>query len=211
MSNGNTESVKRIANVYRGAAFLIFVVGLRSVFTTLDDGEAWGFLTYLTLFALGLELILLWQYAGTISKTDSTPDAEGNYNVTFHTKPLEEKLDMLNERISEINTSLSGFILKDDGNAIIEAINSNNHSDAIVNAINEINISDKITLDATDLQQELADATGEIGLLRNDIGAINKDLLVLNEKINEFVDTGIKERVHNEVNTIIEKMISSKK
>ena len=34
---------------------------------------------------------------------------------------------------------------------------------------------------------------------------------VLNEKINEFVDTGIKERVHNEVNSIIEKMVSSKK
>ena len=48
-------------------------------------------------------------------------------------------------------------------------------------------------------------------MLRNDIGAINKDLAQLNDKINEFVDTGIKERVHNEVNAIIEKMVSSKK
>lgn len=211
MANNIDNSAKSIAWVYRGAAILIFVVGLRSIATTLEDGEGWGFLTVLTLGALFLELILLWWYASTISTTSTTPDAEGNYNVTFHTKPLEEKLDMLNERITEINTSLSGFILKDNGSAIVEAINSNNHSDAIVNAINEINISDKITLDATDLQEELTTVTSELGLLRNDIGAINKDLLVLNEKINEFVDTGIKERVHNEVNSIIEKMVSSKK
>lgn len=211
MSNEINKDVKSIANVYKGAAFLIFVVGLRSVFTTLEDGEGWGFLTILTLFALGLELVLLWIYAGTIIKPQSTPDAEGNYNVTFHTKPLEDKLEELNEKMHAMNLSLIDIVAQDDAHPIVEAIKNNNDSESIVEAINQINISDKITLDATDLESGLSEATSEIGMLRSDIGAINKDLSQLNEKINEFVDTGIKERVHNEVNAIIEKMVSSKK
>ena len=211
MSNENNKDVTSIARVYKGAAFLIFVVGLRSVFTTLDDGEAWGFLTYLTLFALGVELILLWSYANTITKSQSIPDEAGNYNVTLNTKPLENKLEEINQKMHTMNASMIDLVSIDDSSPIVEAIKNNNDSEAIVEAINEINISDKITLDATELQSELSEATSEIGMLRNDIGAINKDLAQLNDKINEFVDTGIKERVHNEVNAIIEKMVSSKK
>ena len=98
MSNENNKDVTSIARVYKGAAFLIFVVGLRSVFTTLDDGEAWGFLTYLTLFALGVELILLWSYANTITKSQSTPDEAGNYNVTLNTKPLRTNWKRLTKK-----------------------------------------------------------------------------------------------------------------
>ena len=211
MSNDINKDVNSIASVYKGAAFLIFVVGLRSVFTTLDEGEGWGFLTILTLFALGLELVLLWRYANTITSSQATPDEAGNYNVTLNTKPLEDKLEEINQKMHTMNASMIDLVSIDDSSPIVEAIKDNNDSEAIVEAINEINISDKITLDATELQSELSEATSEIGMLRNDIGAINKDLAQLNEKINEFVDTGIKERVHNEVNAIIEKMVSSKK
>ncbi|MBN2008360.1 hypothetical protein JW960_03320 [candidate division KSB1 bacterium] len=66
----NTASVaenkvnKRTAMVYAGAAFLIVVVGVRTLAQTMDEGLNW--IGYITIAALAVEFSLLLLYAYTI-------------------------------------------------------------------------------------------------------------------------------------------------
>jgi hypothetical protein len=63
----NRSKVNRnTAFVYAGAAFLIVVVGIRTLAQTMDDGLNW--IGYITIFALMLEFSLLILYATTIYK-----------------------------------------------------------------------------------------------------------------------------------------------
>jgi len=55
----------RTAMVYGGAAFLLIIVGFRSVIATLDP-EHIGVMTYLSIGALVLEFCLLLLYAQSI-------------------------------------------------------------------------------------------------------------------------------------------------
>ena len=55
----------RTALVYGGAAFLLVIVGFRSIFATLDP-EHVGLMTYLSIAALILEFVLLLVYAQSI-------------------------------------------------------------------------------------------------------------------------------------------------
>jgi hypothetical protein len=65
-STGLTENKinKRTAMVYAGAAFLIVVVGVRTLAQTMDEGLNW--IGYITIAALALEFCLLLLYAHTI-------------------------------------------------------------------------------------------------------------------------------------------------
>ena len=64
----------RTALVYGGAAFLLVIVGFRSIFATLDPDHV-GFMTYLSIGALVLEFCLLILYAQSIYRLgpDDTP------------------------------------------------------------------------------------------------------------------------------------------
>ena len=55
----------RTALVYGGAAFLLVIVGFRSIFATLDP-DSIGLMTYLSIAALILEFFLLIIYAKSI-------------------------------------------------------------------------------------------------------------------------------------------------
>ena len=55
----------RTALVYGGAAFLLVIVGFRSIFATLDPDHV-GLMTYLSIGALILEFCLLILYAQSI-------------------------------------------------------------------------------------------------------------------------------------------------
>jgi len=55
----------RTAMVYGGAAFLLVIVGFRSIFATLDPDHV-GVMTYLSIGALVLEFCLLILYAQSI-------------------------------------------------------------------------------------------------------------------------------------------------
>ena len=55
----------RTAMVYGGAAFLLVIVGFRSIFATLDPDHI-GLMTYLSIGALVLEFCLLILYAQSI-------------------------------------------------------------------------------------------------------------------------------------------------
>ena len=59
----------RTAMVYGGAAFLLIIVGFRSVIATLDPDHI-GLMTYLSMGALVLEFFLLLLYAQSIYNLD---------------------------------------------------------------------------------------------------------------------------------------------
>ena len=71
----------RTALVYGGAAFLLVIVGFRSIFATLDPDHV-GFMTYLSIGALVLEFCLLILYAQSIYRLGP---------VLVRDKNLEEK------------------------------------------------------------------------------------------------------------------------
>ena len=56
----------RTAMVYAGAAFLLVIVGFKSIVATIESWSEVGILTYLSIFALVLEFALLILYAQSI-------------------------------------------------------------------------------------------------------------------------------------------------
>ena len=66
----------RTALVYGGAAFLLVIVGFRSIFATLDPDHI-GIMTYLSIGALILEFCLLILYAQSIYNLGSDDGHEG--------------------------------------------------------------------------------------------------------------------------------------
>ena len=69
----------RTAMVYGGAAFLLIIVGFRSVIATLDP-EHIGVMTYLSIGGLVLEFFLLMLYAQSIYNLG--PDGGGESNAS---------------------------------------------------------------------------------------------------------------------------------
>ena len=69
----------RTAMVYGGAAFLLIIVGFRSVLATLDPDHV-GIMTYLSIGALVLEFFLLLLYAQSIYNLG--PDGGGESQPT---------------------------------------------------------------------------------------------------------------------------------
>tara|TARA_Y100001970_G_C13850240_1_gene658931 strand:- start:165 stop:563 length:399 start_codon:yes stop_codon:yes gene_type:complete len=65
----------RTAMVYGGAAFLLMIVGFRSIFATWDPDHV-GIMTYLSITALVLEFFLLLLYAQSIYNLG--PDGESS-------------------------------------------------------------------------------------------------------------------------------------
>ena len=63
--NIRSDMNARTAMVYGGAAFLLMVVGFRSIFATWDPDHV-GIMTYLSISALVLEFFLLLLYAQSI-------------------------------------------------------------------------------------------------------------------------------------------------
>ena len=56
----------RTAMVYAGAAFLLVIIGFKSIVATIESWSDVGILTYLSIFALVLEFALLILYAQSI-------------------------------------------------------------------------------------------------------------------------------------------------
>jgi len=84
--------------VYGGAAFLLVIVGFRSIFATLDPDHI-GVMTYLSIGALVLEFCLLILYAQSIYNLG--PDEGG----TSHS-PSGGVADMDSKEISELTKAV---------------------------------------------------------------------------------------------------------
>ena len=69
----------KTAMVYGGAAFLLIIIGFRSIFATLDPDHI-GVMTYLSIGGLVLEFFLLMLYAHSIYNLG--PDGGGESNAS---------------------------------------------------------------------------------------------------------------------------------
>jgi hypothetical protein len=77
--NIRSDMNARTAMVYGGAAFLLVIIGFRSIFATLDPDHI-GVMTYLSIGGLVLEFFLLILYAHSIYNLG--PDGGGESNAS---------------------------------------------------------------------------------------------------------------------------------
>ena len=77
--NIRSDMNARTAMVYGGAAFLLIIVGFRSIIATLDPDHI-GVMTYLSIGGLVLEFFLLMLYAHSIYNLG--PDGGGESNAS---------------------------------------------------------------------------------------------------------------------------------
>ena len=77
--NIRSDMNARTAMVYGGAAFLLVIIGFRSIFATLDPDHI-GVMTYLSIGGLVLEFFLLMLYAHSIYNLG--PDGGGESNAS---------------------------------------------------------------------------------------------------------------------------------
>ena len=77
--NIRSDMNARTAMVYGGAAFLLIIVGFRSIIATLDPDNV-GVMTYLSIGALVLEFCLLLLYAQSIYNLG--PDGGGESHAS---------------------------------------------------------------------------------------------------------------------------------
>lgn len=87
----------RTAMVYGGAAFLLMIVGFRSIIATLDPDHV-GVMTYLSIGAIVLEFFLLLLYAQSIYNL-GPEDGSGS-------APSGGVADMDNKEISELTKAV---------------------------------------------------------------------------------------------------------
>jgi len=97
----------RTALVYGGAAFLLVIVGFRSIFATLDP-EHVGLMTYLSIAALILEFVLLIIYAQAIYNLG--PDGGESQSSASDAVGAVSKMDK--DSVSALTGAVAG--LKDE-------------------------------------------------------------------------------------------------
>ncbi len=102
----------RTAMVYGGAAFLLIIVGFRSVLATLDPDHM-GLMTYLSMAALVLEFFLLLLYAQSIYNLGpdggGQPSSSSSNSVSnMDSKELTE-LTKAVVKVAEMGEGLANF------------------------------------------------------------------------------------------------------
>ena len=96
----------RTALVYGGAAFLLVIVGFRSIFATLDP-EHVGLMTYLSIAALVLEFVLLLVYAQSIYNLG--PDGDGGGSQVSASAAAGEISKMDKDSVSALTGAVAGL------------------------------------------------------------------------------------------------------
>jgi len=100
----------RTALVYGGAAFLLVIVGFRSIFATLDPDHI-GIMTYLSIGALILEFCLLILYAQSIynlGPDDGHGSASGGETAKAVSNMDKDAVASLASAVNGLKTELKG-------------------------------------------------------------------------------------------------------
>ena len=100
----------RTALVYGGAAFLLVIVGFRSIFATLDPDHV-GLMTYLSIGALILEFCLLILYAQSIynlGPDDGHGSASGGETAKAVSNMDKDAVASLASAVNGLKTELKG-------------------------------------------------------------------------------------------------------
>ena len=98
----------RTAMVYGGAAFLLIIVGFRSILATLDPDHV-GFMTYLSIGALVLEFCLLLLYAQSIYNLGPDSGGESQASVGHMDSKEISELTKAVIKVAEMGEGLSNM------------------------------------------------------------------------------------------------------
>ena len=98
----------RTAMVYGGAAFLLIIVGFRSVIATLDPDHI-GLMTYLSMGALVLEFFLLLLYAQSIYNLGPDSGGESHASVGHMDSKEISELTKAVIKVAEMGEGLSNM------------------------------------------------------------------------------------------------------
>lgn len=181
-SNYQLEHLKKTAWVYKGAAFLILLVGIRSVFLASDE-ESMDFIGFATIAAIAIEFFLLWMYANSVTKSGIEEDEE-EYEINLDTSKLENS-------INDLKTN------------VVDSITKLDRTDELISAIREIKIDDSISIDVGPLNDELDKLTTELTITRSDLKELTTKVDNLNDKISEYTDENISDRIKQQVIKVI--------
>jgi len=98
--NIRSDMNARTAMVYGGAAFLLMIVGFRSIFATWDPDHV-GIMTYLSIAALVLEFFLLLLYAQSIYNLG--PEDGGHKTTSASVGNMDNKeISQLTQAVIEV-------------------------------------------------------------------------------------------------------------
>ena len=125
--NIRSDMNARTAMVYGGAAFLLMIVGFRSIFATWDPDHV-GIMTYLSISALVLEFFLLLLYAQSIYNLG--PDDGGGATSEGSVANMDSKeiseLTKAVVKVAQMGEGLSNFAkgkvqeeIRKEGNEIL--------------------------------------------------------------------------------------------
>ena len=98
----------RTAMVYGGAAFLLIIVGFRSIIATLDPDHV-GVMTYLSIGALVLEFCLLLLYAQSIYNLGPDGGGESHASVGHMESKEISELTKAVIKVAEMGEGLSNM------------------------------------------------------------------------------------------------------
>jgi len=98
----------RTAMVYGGAAFLLIIVGFRSIIATLDPDHV-GVMTYLSIGALVLEFCLLLLYAQSIYNLGPDSGGESQASVGHMDSKEISELTKAVIKVAEMGEGLSNM------------------------------------------------------------------------------------------------------
>ena len=93
----------RTAMVYGGAAFLLVIVGFRSIVATIDPDHI-GVMTYLSIIAILLEFVLLIFYAQSIYNLGAEEEGGGGDS---HGKTSKNVATMDSKELSELTAAVT--------------------------------------------------------------------------------------------------------
>ena len=118
----------RTAMVYGGAAFLLVIVGFRSIVATVDPDHI-GIMTYMSIFAILLEFVLLIFYAQSIYNLGADEGGES------HGSPSSNIANMDSKELSELTTAVKKVAEMGEG---LSNLANERLREEVKNEVNEI-------------------------------------------------------------------------
>ena len=180
------------ALVYAGAALLVLVVGIRSIFLTSDE---LGLLSYFTLGAVVVETVLLLYYAYTIyyRKEESESDEEHTFQLDMSS--MENKIDELNQSIKGLNDKILN-IENLDTEIKIDSFEFENTTTLLVNSLDTLG-RDINTLGETTHQ------------FQRSFSELTESINTQNEKIDKLISRQINEEIRSEITSLLQKSLKN--
>ena len=178
------------AFVYGGAALLVLVVGIRSIFLTSDEI---GTLSYITLGAVILETILLFYYAYMIFIRSEESGTDEEHTFQLDMSSMENKIDELNQSIKGLNEKILN-IENLDTEIKIDSHEFENTTSHLVNSMDALG-KDIVSLGDTTHQ------------FQRSFSELTESINAQNEKIDKLISKQINEEIRSEITSLLQKSL----